>query len=218
VVRRARSGRKQVAVGARPRLLALGADRALATRVLPRYEYVVPTARSTPCAVGCVARRPVPTTGFERAVGRPRAGSRFSIGANEGSSRKTATSATDLRRERVLRKRAFPTGTDRPRIRPRASALPFPTAERTLDRRLFRRRRNDGDVAYELRGAGLAHRHRRAGRGSRIFLGRRSSRYLAVGSDLPRSTTGRAPTPPGAPRFRPPRCHGDATRRRSPRA
>jgi DNA-binding beta-propeller fold protein YncE len=177
----------KVAVTAQPRLLFRGPT-APGAAGFHRYEYVFPDRRIDVYDVDrgfrLVARWSVPEAHSIRGVAVSPATSRlfFSVGGNGGSSGKGALVCYDLRRNRVLWERAFPTGTDSPAITPDGRTIFLPIGERTLDDVWYVVDAATGRVTHELHGGPGPHNTIVAPGGSRVYLGPRNSRYLAVAS------------------------------------
>lgn len=155
---------------------------------LHRYEYVLPDRHIDVYALGppfrLVAHWRLPAAHALRGVAPSPATGRLylSVGGNGGSSGTGAVVAYDLRRNRVVWKRHFPTGTDGLAVTPDGHTLFVPEGERSF-----------GDVWYVVDAAtGRIERRIHAGPGPHntivstsgqlVYLGPRNSRFLYVAS------------------------------------
>jgi hypothetical protein len=153
-----------------------------------RYEYVVPDRgldvfEAAP-PFRLVERVRVPALHSLRGVAvDPRAGRLYaSVGGNGGSSGDGGLVAYDLVRNRVLWRRAFPTGTDSLAISPDGRTLYVPEGERTMDDVWFVVAARTGEVRREILAAPGPHNTIVSGDGRRVYLGPRNSRWLVVAS------------------------------------
>jgi hypothetical protein len=104
------------------------------------------------------------------------------VGGNGGSSGTGALLAYDLRRNRVLWKRAFPTGTDSLAVTPDGRTLFVPEGERTMDDIWYVVNARTGEVTHEIDAAPGPHNTIVSPDGRFAYLGPRNSRYLVVAS------------------------------------
>jgi sugar lactone lactonase YvrE len=105
-----------------------------------------------------------------------------SVGGNGGSSGHGALLAYDLRRNRVLWERAFPTGTDSLAVTPDGRTLFVPEGERTMDDVWYVVAARTGEVTHEIRAAPGPHNTIVSSDGRFVYLGPRNSRYLVIAS------------------------------------
>jgi len=113
----------------------------------------------------------------------PRTATLFaSVGGNGGSSGTGALVAFDLRRNRVLWERAFPTGTDSLAVTPDGRTLFVPEGERSMDDVWYVVAARTGEVTHEIRAAPGPHNTIVSPDGRFVYLGPRNSRFLVVAS------------------------------------
>lgn len=178
---------KQVAATAPVRVLFRSPE-APGSPGLHHYEYVFPDrgidVYDVDHAFRLVERIDVPESHALRGVAvSPRTGMLYvSIGGNGGSSGNGGLLAYDLRRNRVVWQRAFPTGTDSLAITPDGRTLFVPEGERTMDDIWFVVDARTGEVTHEIHAAPGPHNTIVAPDGKLVYLGPRNSRFLVVAS------------------------------------
>jgi DNA-binding beta-propeller fold protein YncE len=155
---------------------------------LHHYEYVFPDRGIDVYDLDhhfrLVARWSVPVLHSLRGVAAsPRTHMLYaSVGGNGGSSGTGAVVAYDVVRNRVVWKRAFPTGTDGLACSPDGSTLFVPTGERSADDVWYVVGARTGRVRTEIHGGLGPHNTIVSPDGRFVYLGPRNSRYLVVAS------------------------------------
>ncbi len=153
---------------------------------LHRYEYVFPDRAIAVYDIDqghrLVARWSVPEAHALRGIAVSPATCRlyFSVGGNGGSSGTGSLISYDLRTNRVLWKRSFPTGTDSLAITPDGRTLYLPTGERTDDDIWYVVAASTGRVRGEIHAGPGPHNTIVSPDGRFAYLGPRNSRYLDV--------------------------------------
>lgn len=153
-----------------------------------RYEYVFPDGEidvfSAEPPFPLVERIRVPALHSLRGVAvDPRSGSLYvSLGGNGGSSGNGEVLAYDLRRNRILWERAFPTGTDSLAVSRDGRVLFVPEGERSEDDIWYVVDARTGEVTHEIRAAPGPHNTIVSPDGRLVYLGPRNSHFLVVAS------------------------------------
>jgi DNA-binding beta-propeller fold protein YncE len=153
-----------------------------------RYEYVVPDRELDVFEAAppfrLIERVRVPALHSLRGVAVDPGTARLyaSVGGNGGSSGVGGLVAYDLLRNRVLWRRAFPTGTDSLAISPDGRTLYVPEGERTMDDVWYVVAARTGEVRHEIHAAPGPHNTIVSSNGRRVYLGPRNSRWLVVAS------------------------------------
>ena len=153
-----------------------------------RFEYVFPDREidvftaSPPFRL--VERVHVPQLHSLRGVAvSPRTATLYaSVGGNGGSSGNGGLVAYDLRRNRILWQRAFPTGTDSLAISRDGRELFVPEGERSDGDIWYVVATATGEVMHEIRAAPGPHNTIVSPDGRLVYLGPRNSRFLVVAS------------------------------------
>jgi DNA-binding beta-propeller fold protein YncE len=168
--------------------VAVHTEAAPGTPGFHRYEYVFPDRR-----IDIFEARP-PFTLVERVrvdalhslrgvAVDPRTATLYaSVGGNGGASGRGGLLAFDLRRNRLLWRRRFPTGTDSLAISRDGRTLYVPEGEKTMDDIWYVVRATDGSIAARIHAAPGPHNTIVAPDGRFVYLGPRNSRYLVVAS------------------------------------
>ena len=153
-----------------------------------RYEYVFPDReidvfRADP-PFRLVERIRVPAMHSLRgvAVDPRRAALYVSLGGNGGSSGDGAVLAYDLRRNRILWEREFPTGTDSLAVSRDGRVLFVPEGERSEHDVWYVVDTEKGEVTHEIHAAPGPHNTIVSPDGKLVYLGPRNSRFLVVAS------------------------------------
>jgi sugar lactone lactonase YvrE len=178
---------RAIAPGPPPRVV-YRASGAPGTPGLHRYEYVLPDRSidvyeaSPPFRL--VERVHVPQAHSLRGVAMsPRTATLYlSVGGNGGDSGNGGLLAYDLRANRVLWRRAFPTGTDGLAVTPDGSTLIVPEGERSFDDIWWVVDARTGRVTHEIRAAPGPHNTIVSPDGKVVYLGPRNSRFLVIAS------------------------------------
>ena len=153
-----------------------------------RYEYVFPDREIDVFQARPPFRRVervrVPLLHSLRGVAvSPRTGTLYaSVGGNGGSSGTGALVAYDLHENRVLWKRAFPTGTDSLAVTPDGRTLYVPEGERTMGDIWYVVAARTGKVTQRIHAAPGPHNTIVSSDGRLVYLGPRNSRFLIVAS------------------------------------
>lgn len=105
-----------------------------------------------------------------------------SVGGNGGASGRGGLLAFDLRRDRVLWQRRFPTGTDSLAISRDGRTLYVPEGEKTMGDIWYVVRASNGSIAARIHAAPGPHNTIVSPDGRFVYLGPRNSRYLVVAS------------------------------------
>ena len=155
---------------------------------LHRYEYVFPDRQ-----IDVFEARP-PFTLVERVrvdalhslrgvAVDPRTATLYaSVGGNGGASGRGGLLAFDLRRNRLLWRRRFPTGTDSLAISRDGRTLYVPEGEKTMDDIWYVVHAANGSITARIHAAPGPHNTIVAPDGRFVYLGPRNSRYLVVAS------------------------------------
>jgi len=155
---------------------------------LHRYEYVFPDREmdvfDAQPPFRLVERVRIPAFHSLRGVAvDPASGTVYaSVGGNGGSSGDGALVAFDLFTNRVLWRRAFPTGTDSLAITPDGRTLYVPEGERTMGDVWHVVAARTGRVTGEIHAAPGPHNTIVSPDGTKVYLGPRNSRFLVVAS------------------------------------
>ena len=153
-----------------------------------RYEYVFPDRAIVIYDIDhrhqLVERVSIPEAhGFRGIAVSPKTGMLYmSVGGNGGTSGTGSLIAYNLRRDRIVWERAFPTGTDSPAITPDGRTIFLPTGERTTDDIWYVVNARTGEVMHEIDAGPGPHNTIVSPNGQRVYLGPRNSRYLYVAS------------------------------------
>ena len=164
-------------------------DRPLVLRPgLHRYEYVLAERELDVYALAppfrLVARRRLPQAHALRGVAPSPAGGRLyvSVGGNGGSSGTGSVFAYDLRRNRVVWERRFPTGTDGLAVTPDGRTLFVPEGERSFGNVWWVVDAATGRTTGEIHAGPGPHNTIVSSDGRVVYLGPRNSRFLYVAS------------------------------------
>lgn len=175
---------------------------------LHRYEYVLPDREIDVYAIGppfrLVARWRVPQAHALRGVAPSPATGRLylSVGGNGGSSGTGAVVAYDLRRDRVVWERRFPTGTDGLAVTPDGRTLFVPEGERSFDDVWYVVDAATGRIEQRIHAGPGPHNTIVSPDGRFAYLGPRNSRWLYVASVRTRRIVRRVgPLAPGVRPF-----------------
>jgi DNA-binding beta-propeller fold protein YncE len=106
----------------------------------------------------------------------------LSVGGNGGANGNGSVVAIDLLTNRVVWRRAYPTGTDGLAVTPDGSRLYIPVGEHTMDDRWHVADARTGKVIAEIHAGPGPHNTVMSTDGRRVYLGPRNSRYLYVAS------------------------------------
>jgi DNA-binding beta-propeller fold protein YncE len=106
----------------------------------------------------------------------------LSVGGNGGANGNGSVVAIDLLTNRVVWKRAYPTGTDGLAVTPDGSRLYIPVGEHTMDDRWLVADARTGKVIMEIHAGPGPHNTVMSTDGRLVYLGPRNSRYLYVAS------------------------------------